>query len=142
MRAARRSPPAPGRSTPPPWSRSSGRTSGSRRWRQPRCARRSRSRTHAPRRAEAPHTSGRAAVLAEMQASRDELRPFSRDYRLLGRDGQVVWIHDESVPIVGADGRPEFIQGYFIDVTERKELERNLMQAQKSEALGRMATGI
>jgi PAS domain S-box-containing protein len=88
------------------------------------------------------HPDDRAPVLAEMQASRDELRPFSRDYRLLGRDGQVVWIHDESVPIVGPDGRPEFIQGYFIDITERKELERNLMQAQKSEALGRMATGI
>jgi signal transduction histidine kinase len=51
-------------------------------------------------------------------------------------------VHDESVPIVGDDGRPEFIQGYFIDITERKELERHLMQVQKTEALGRMAAGI
>jgi signal transduction histidine kinase len=54
----------------------------------------------------------------------------------------VIWIHDESVPIVGEDGKPEFIQGYFIDITERKELERELMQSQKTEALGRMAAGI
>jgi PAS domain S-box-containing protein len=88
------------------------------------------------------HPEDRGPVLAEMQASRDGLRPFSRDYRLRGRDGRVVWIHDESVPIFGEDGRPEFIQGYFVDITERKELERSLMQAQKSEAIGRMAAGI
>jgi PAS domain S-box-containing protein len=88
------------------------------------------------------HPEDRGPVLAEMQACRDELRPFSRDYRLRGRDGRVVWIHDESVPIVDEDGQPESIQGYFVDITERKELERNLMQAQKSEALGRMAAGI
>jgi len=88
------------------------------------------------------HPADRAAVVEEMQASRDELRPFSRDYRVVGRDGQVVWIHDESVPILGEGGRPEFIQGYFIDITERKELERQLLEAQKSEALGRMAAGI
>jgi len=88
------------------------------------------------------HPDDRAAVTAEMAASRDELRAFSRDYRLLRRDGRVVWIHDESVPVFGDDGAPEFIQGYFIDITERKELERHLLQAQKSEALGRMAAGI
>jgi two-component system, cell cycle sensor histidine kinase and response regulator CckA len=88
------------------------------------------------------HPDDRGPVLAEMHASRAELRPFSRDYRLRSRDGRVVWVHDESVPIVADDGTPEFIQGYFIDITERKELERHLMQAQKTEALGRMAAGI
>jgi two-component system cell cycle sensor histidine kinase/response regulator CckA len=88
------------------------------------------------------HPDDRGPVLAEMQASRAELRPFSRDYRLRSRDGRVVWVHDESVPIVDDDGRPEFIQGYFIDITERKELERHLLQSQKTEALGRMAAGI
>jgi PAS domain S-box-containing protein len=88
------------------------------------------------------HPDDRAAVTAEMAASRAQRRPFSRDYRLVRGDGQVVWIHDESVPVLGEDGEPEFIQGYFIDITERKQLERQLLQAQKSEALGRMAAGI
>jgi PAS domain S-box-containing protein len=88
------------------------------------------------------HPDDRIPVLAEMQASRDELRPFSRDYRMRSRDGRVIWIHDESVPIVADDGRPEFIQGYFIDITERKVLEQHLIQSQKTEALGRMAAGI
>ena len=88
------------------------------------------------------HPDDCATVVAEMAASREQLRPFSRDYRLVRGDGRVVWIHDESVPVFGDDGEPEFIQGYFIDITERKELERHLLQAQKSEALGRMAAGV
>src|SRR5258708_4134557 len=62
------------------------------------------------------HPDDRGPVLAEMQASRVELRPFSRDYRLRSRDGRVVWVHDQSVPIVDDDGRPELIQCYFIDI--------------------------
>lgn len=86
------------------------------------------------------HPDDRAPVLEEMRASREERRPFSRDYRLLDPEGRVVWIHDESVPIAEDDG--ELIQGYFVDITERKELERQLLHAQKLEAVGRLAAGI
>jgi two-component system cell cycle sensor histidine kinase/response regulator CckA len=88
------------------------------------------------------HPDDRALVLEEARASRQERRPFSRDYRLLRPDGRVLWIHDESVPILDGDGPPEFVQGYFVDITERKALERELVQAQKSEALARFAAGI
>jgi PAS domain S-box-containing protein len=85
------------------------------------------------------HPDDRRPVLEDVRASRDERRAFSRDYRLIARDGRVVWIHDESVPILDDEGRPELIQGYFIDITERKQLEQQLLHAQKSEALGRLA---
>jgi len=88
------------------------------------------------------HPDDRKPVLEEVRASRDDLRHFSRDYRVVAADGRVLWIHDESVPVLGADGTPEFIHGYFVDISERKELERQLLQAQKSEALGRLAAGI
>ena len=85
------------------------------------------------------HPADRDRVLAELRASRDELRPFSSDYRLRARDGRMVWIHDESLPIFDAAGIPELIQGYFVDVSERKELERQLAHSQRLEALGRLA---
>ena len=37
----------------------------------------------------------RESVLEEVRSSRAELRPFSRDYRLVTRSGRVVWVHDE-----------------------------------------------
>jgi PAS domain S-box-containing protein len=88
------------------------------------------------------HPDDREPVLEEVRLSRAELRPFSRDYRLIARSGETVWVHDESVPVLDARGRPEFIQGYFVDLTERKALEQQLLQSQKTVALGRMAAGI
>jgi two-component system, cell cycle sensor histidine kinase and response regulator CckA len=85
------------------------------------------------------HPDDRDAVLAEMLGSRRELRAFSADYRLVARGGGAVWIHDESVPILDQLGQPELIQGYFIDVTGRKQLEQQLVHSQKTEALGRLA---
>src|SRR3954452_17663126 len=88
------------------------------------------------------HPDDRAAVLEEMRMSREKLQPFSRDYRLRSREGSDVWIHDESVPVLDPVGQPEFIQGYFVDITERKRLEEALSHAQKAEALGRLTAGI
>src|SRR5437879_5952084 len=88
------------------------------------------------------HPADRDLVLEEVRASRSELRPFSRDYRLIAHSGETVWVHDESVPVLDLDGEPEFIQGYFIDLTERKALEERLLHAQKTEALGRLAARI
>jgi PAS domain S-box-containing protein len=88
------------------------------------------------------HPDDRDGVLGAVRASRTELRPFSRDYRLIAADGRVLWIHDESVPMLDEEGRPELIQGYFVDITERKALEQRLVHAEKTEALGRLAGGI
>ena len=85
------------------------------------------------------HPGDRDIVLAEVRASRKDLRPFSLDYRIVGPDGRVIWVHDESVPIVDDTGRLELIQGYFVDITERKQLEQQLLHSQKTEELGRLA---
>jgi PAS domain S-box-containing protein len=88
------------------------------------------------------HPSDRPAVIEDMRLSREHLRPFSRDYRVRRRNGDEIWIHDESVPVLDHAGAPEFIQGYFVDITERKRLEEALRHAQKVEAVGRLAAAI
>ncbi len=49
------------------------------------------------------------------------------EYRLVARDGHVVWvIDDEAVIGRDADGRPTMVQGILVDISERKNLEDQL----------------
>jgi two-component system cell cycle sensor histidine kinase/response regulator CckA len=83
-----------------------------------------------------------ARVCSDPVAVDQELGFRLRDYRLIARSGETVWVHDESVPVLDLDGEPELIQGYFVDLTERKALEERLLHAEKTEALGRMAATV
>jgi PAS domain S-box-containing protein len=51
------------------------------------------------------------------------------EYRMIARDGRVVWVRDTSVLIHDQNGSPEFIQGFREDITARKETEIKLHEA-------------
>jgi signal transduction histidine kinase len=50
---------------------------------------------------------------------------FSMEYRMIGRDGSIVWVHDRA-QLQRVDGRPPFWQGFLVDITERKAAESRL----------------
>ena len=50
--------------------------------------------------------------------------PWSDDYRMIAKDGRVVWIHAEGRAVERDHlGRPTRFQGILIDATEQKEYE-------------------
>ena len=51
---------------------------------------------------------------------------LSLEYRLIARDGRVVWVHDEARTIPGPFGTPVALQGYLLDITARREAEERL----------------
>jgi diguanylate cyclase (GGDEF)-like protein/PAS domain S-box-containing protein len=72
------------------------------------------------------HPDDRDRVLALVDHCNRTADPFRAEYRLVARDGRVVWVQDESLVQRGPDGRLLFTQGYLLDITERKEAEQRL----------------
>jgi PAS domain S-box-containing protein len=79
------------------------------------------------------HPDDRERVMAEVTDEHSTREPFRSEYRLVARDGHVVWIRDEAVTILGDDGHPLYAQGYMLDITARKETEEALERALEGE---------
>jgi PAS domain S-box-containing protein len=55
-------------------------------------------------------------------------RPLRSAYRVLARDGRVVWFQCEAKMVRRDDGRPWFIHGVAFDITELKQTEQTLQE--------------
>ena len=91
--------------------------------------------------AEAIHPDDREKVLACMERQRRGL-PTEAEYRIVRPDGSQRWIHDRSFIVRNVAGEFYRLAGIAEDVTERKNLEVQFLQAQKMEAIGQLAGGI
>jgi diguanylate cyclase (GGDEF)-like protein/PAS domain S-box-containing protein len=72
------------------------------------------------------HPDDREHALQSYLEGRTSGEPFSFEYRLLARDGRVVWFRDSAV--VGNDraGSPAFVHGVMFDITDRKKAEEQV----------------
>ena len=81
------------------------------------------------------HPEDRERVLAAHRRTHETHEPLSLEYRLIGPDGRIVWLRDEGVVVLDDDGRPIYLQGYLLDITEQREAELQLRQMALYDAL-------
>src|SRR5271168_2301490 len=55
-------------------------------------------------------------------------RPLRSSYRVMARDGRVVWFHCEARLVRRDDGEPWFIHGVGFDITELKQVQEALQE--------------
>ncbi len=69
-------------------------------------------------------------------------KPIQFDHRIIRPDGTVRWIEVTAQAEFDASGQPVRSIGVIRDVTESRQLEGRFRQAQKMEAVGRLAGGV
>ena len=68
--------------------------------------------------------------------------PYELEYRIVRPDFSVRWIRDRAFPVRDSTGLVIRIAGLAEDVTEKRQLEFQLRQSQKMQAIARLAGGM
>jgi PAS domain S-box-containing protein len=75
------------------------------------------------------HPDDRERIAAEGRSFREGAVARAFEFRMVTRDGGVMWVHDDAVVVPEENGQPAHVQGYIVDVTELKQAR------ERSEAL-------
>lgn len=87
------------------------------------------------------HRDDRDRVLAQLHELTDQ-GTVTLEYRWTCADGSERFFLDQTMLMRDDEGRPREFFGMWFDITERKQMEQNLLHASKLEAVGRLTGGI
>ena len=72
---------------------------------------------------QAVHPDDLERLLADAERLRTTGEPVRAEYRYRAADGRTVWVLDETNLVRDEDGTPLWVQGFLLDITERKSAE-------------------
>ena len=77
------------------------------------------------------HPDDLEAVRREIKATYESLADFSMDYRIIHRNGKVVWLRDYAKIILDEEGQPKYWQGILFDISQEVEGQATLRASEE-----------
>lgn len=68
--------------------------------------------------------------------------PWDIEYRIVNKDQNILWVHEKGSAVFDGNGNIDFLDGFIININDKKIFERHLIQSQKIEAIGALSGGI
>ena len=88
------------------------------------------------------HPDDRQFVSESVQRAIRSGGSLDYEFRILLPDGRVRWIADQGRVARDGEGRPRYLTGVCMDVTDRRSAEEKLRQSHRMESVGRLAGGV
>ena len=88
------------------------------------------------------HPDDRTRVSEAVRAAVEGAGQYREEYRVVSPDGSVHWLTDQGEVIRDDNGRPLYMAGACVDVTHHRQVEEQLRQVQRMDAVGRLAGGM
>ncbi|WP_373018743.1 PAS domain S-box protein [Thiomicrorhabdus sp.] len=73
----------------------------------------------------------RPTVLNLVEKSIIEKSPFTVEYRLKQKTGEIRWMQEKGMPVFGEDGKLLYIDGVIFDITDSKKTQESLRQSEE-----------
>ena len=64
------------------------------------------------------------------------------EYEVYRKDGKRIWVSENAHVVRDSEGNTLYFEGTVQDITQRRELEQQVRQMQKIEAISRLAGGV
>jgi len=78
----------------------------------------------------------------ELSGQKDRSREWTLELEFKRQDGSLIWVENKISFLRDDQGHPIGLVGITRDITQRKEMQAQLLQAQKMEAVARLAGGV
>lgn len=88
------------------------------------------------------HPDDRAGVLERCLRCKDEGADFAMEFRVVWPDGAVHWLDDRGRTFLDQAGRPAYMTGACVDITDRKQSDERYRELDERATFVRKASGV